>query len=144
MKPTTGMTLSSPPPPHTASRAICTMSWVVVSSIGAERVHSVSSTMSPSTRGTAVRWVPITTSANRTLRMGYHDTEDPAPSHRIEGDVACRTQKAPRSRKELTRQRDWVNAMRRRLPMVKITREYLFDGPEGKRSLKDLFDGCRQ
>ena len=46
--------------------------------------------------------------------------------------------------KELTRQRDRVNAERRRLPMVRIEKEYTFDGPEGKRSLKQLFDGCRQ
>ena len=41
--------------------------------------------------------------------------------------------------KELTKQYDRVNAERRRLPMVKIEKEYLFDGPEGKRSLRDLF-----
>ncbi|HZT43971.1 MAG TPA: DUF899 domain-containing protein [Chthonomonadaceae bacterium] len=46
--------------------------------------------------------------------------------------------------KELTRQRDRVNAERRRLPMVKLDKEYAFDGPEGKRSLRDLFDGCCQ
>src|SRR5262249_27778015 len=46
--------------------------------------------------------------------------------------------------KELTRHYDRVNAQRRRLPMVKIDKEYLFDGPQGKRSLKDLFEGCRQ
>lgn len=46
--------------------------------------------------------------------------------------------------KELTRQRDQVNAERRRLPMVKIEKDYVFDGPEGKRSLADLFDGRRQ
>lgn len=46
--------------------------------------------------------------------------------------------------KELTRQQDRVNAARRRLPMVKIEKEYIFEGPEGKRSLKDLFEGRRQ
>jgi predicted dithiol-disulfide oxidoreductase (DUF899 family) len=46
--------------------------------------------------------------------------------------------------KELTRQRDAVNAERRRLPMVKIDKEYTFDGPGGKASLLDLFGGCRQ
>ena len=46
--------------------------------------------------------------------------------------------------KELTRQRDRVNAERRRLPMVRIEKDYGFDGPEGKRSLADLFDGRRQ
>ena len=46
--------------------------------------------------------------------------------------------------KELTRHGDRVNAERRRLPMVKIEKEYVFDGPEGKRSLGELFDGRRQ
>ena len=46
--------------------------------------------------------------------------------------------------KELTRQYDRVNAQRRRLPMVKIEKEYEFDKPEGKRSLLDLFEGRRQ
>lgn len=43
--------------------------------------------------------------------------------------------------KETTRARDRLNAERRRLPMVKIDKEYLFEGPDGKASLLDLFDG---
>jgi predicted dithiol-disulfide oxidoreductase (DUF899 family) len=46
--------------------------------------------------------------------------------------------------KELTKHRDRVNAERRRLPMVRIEKNYRFDGPEGKQSLRDLFDGRRQ
>src|SRR5437667_3805782 len=46
--------------------------------------------------------------------------------------------------KELTKQYDRVAAQRRRLPMVKLEKEYVFDGPNGKPSLKDLFDGRRQ
>jgi predicted dithiol-disulfide oxidoreductase (DUF899 family) len=46
--------------------------------------------------------------------------------------------------KEATRARDRLNAERRRLPMVKIDKEYLFEGPDGKSSLFDLFDGRRQ
>jgi predicted dithiol-disulfide oxidoreductase (DUF899 family) len=46
--------------------------------------------------------------------------------------------------KELTKHYDRVSAERRRLPMVKIEKDYLFDGPNGKRSLKDLFEGRRQ
>ena len=46
--------------------------------------------------------------------------------------------------KELTRHRDRVNADRRRLPMVRIDKEYVFDGPAGKASLRDLFEGHRQ
>src|SRR5260370_16434104 len=46
--------------------------------------------------------------------------------------------------KELTKQYDRVNAERRRLPMVKIEKNYMFDGPGGEESLLDLFQGRRQ
>ena len=43
-----------------------------------------------------------------------------------------------------TKAMDELNAERRRLPMVKIEKRYLFDGPDGRVSLLDLFDGRRQ
>jgi predicted dithiol-disulfide oxidoreductase (DUF899 family) len=46
--------------------------------------------------------------------------------------------------KELTRARDRVNADRRRLPMVRVDKEYVFDGPDGQVRLLDLFEGRRQ
>jgi predicted dithiol-disulfide oxidoreductase (DUF899 family) len=46
--------------------------------------------------------------------------------------------------KELTRRRDALNAERRRLPMVEIDKEYVFEGPEGRATLLDLFAGRRQ
>lgn len=46
--------------------------------------------------------------------------------------------------KELTRQRDALNAERRRLPMVEIGKDYVFEGPDGAASLLDLFEGRRQ
>lgn len=46
--------------------------------------------------------------------------------------------------KELTRHRDALNAERRRLPMVRIDKDYAFEGPNGKANLLDLFDGRRQ
>ena len=46
--------------------------------------------------------------------------------------------------KELTRQYDRVNAVRRRLPMVRIEKNYMFEGPGGEESLLDLFQGRRQ
>lgn len=49
-----------------------------------------------------------------------------------------------RKEKELTHARDALAAERRRLPMVKIDKEYVFDGPDGKVSLLDLFEGERQ
>lgn len=46
--------------------------------------------------------------------------------------------------KEATHARDRLNAERRRLPMVKMDKEYRFEGPDGTVSLSDLFDGRRQ
>jgi predicted dithiol-disulfide oxidoreductase (DUF899 family) len=46
--------------------------------------------------------------------------------------------------KAATRARDALNAERRRLPMVKIEKDYVFDGPKGQASLLDLFEGRRQ
>jgi predicted dithiol-disulfide oxidoreductase (DUF899 family) len=46
--------------------------------------------------------------------------------------------------KEFTRQRDRLSARRRALPWVKVDKEYVFDAPEGKMTLADLFDGRSQ
>ncbi len=46
--------------------------------------------------------------------------------------------------KELTRAQDALAARRRRLPMVRFGNDYLFDTPDGGRSLLDLFDGRQQ
>jgi predicted dithiol-disulfide oxidoreductase (DUF899 family) len=46
--------------------------------------------------------------------------------------------------KQLTRARDALAARRRRMPWVAVEKEYEFDGPEGKASLLDLFEGRRQ
>jgi predicted dithiol-disulfide oxidoreductase (DUF899 family) len=46
--------------------------------------------------------------------------------------------------KQATRARDELNAARRRLPMVLIDKDYVFEGPDGKASLVGLFEGRRQ
>jgi predicted dithiol-disulfide oxidoreductase (DUF899 family) len=46
--------------------------------------------------------------------------------------------------KKATRERDRLAAERRRQPMVKIEKQYEFEGPSGKASLLDLFEGRRQ
>jgi predicted dithiol-disulfide oxidoreductase (DUF899 family) len=46
--------------------------------------------------------------------------------------------------KEATRARDALAAERRRLPMVEIDKDYVFEGPAGKASLLDLFEGRGQ
>jgi predicted dithiol-disulfide oxidoreductase (DUF899 family) len=46
--------------------------------------------------------------------------------------------------KELTRLRDEISRHRRELPWVKVEKDYVFDAPEGKVTLAELFDGRSQ
>jgi predicted dithiol-disulfide oxidoreductase (DUF899 family) len=46
--------------------------------------------------------------------------------------------------KQATRMRDAVGAQRRRLPMVALHKDYVFDGPDGPCRLVDLFERRRQ
>ena len=46
--------------------------------------------------------------------------------------------------KEVTRARDALAAERRRMPWLRVEQEYAFDGPDGRVSLPDLFQGRRQ
>jgi predicted dithiol-disulfide oxidoreductase (DUF899 family) len=49
-----------------------------------------------------------------------------------------------RKEKAQTRARDALAAERRRFPMVKIDKNYVFEGSDGKARMVDLFDGRRQ
>jgi predicted dithiol-disulfide oxidoreductase (DUF899 family) len=46
--------------------------------------------------------------------------------------------------KELTRQRDRLGEARRALPWVRVDKEYVFEGPDGKETLGELFAGRSQ
>src|SRR6202034_361024 len=46
--------------------------------------------------------------------------------------------------KEVTRARDALAAERRRMPWLKVDKEYWFGGPAGRVSLAGLFEGRRQ
>jgi predicted dithiol-disulfide oxidoreductase (DUF899 family) len=46
--------------------------------------------------------------------------------------------------KEFTRLRDKLSEQRRKLPWEKVGKEYVFDGPQGKQTLAELFDGRSQ
>lgn len=46
--------------------------------------------------------------------------------------------------KALMRQQDELAAARRSLPWVRITKDYAFDGPRGRATLAELFDGRSQ
>jgi predicted dithiol-disulfide oxidoreductase (DUF899 family) len=49
-----------------------------------------------------------------------------------------------RKEKEFTRLRDELSRQRRELPWEKVEKQYVFDGPDGKESLADLFGGKSQ
>jgi predicted dithiol-disulfide oxidoreductase (DUF899 family) len=46
--------------------------------------------------------------------------------------------------KAASRERDLLSAERRNLPMVRIDTDYVFEGPDGPASLRDLFKGRQQ
>ena len=76
--------------------------------------------------------------------MATETTQIPHPPIASEEDWLAQRKNLLTHEKELTRQKDKVNAERRRLPMVEVTKPYTFEGPEGKISLLDLFQGKRQ
>jgi predicted dithiol-disulfide oxidoreductase (DUF899 family) len=46
--------------------------------------------------------------------------------------------------KNFTRQRDALSVERRKLPWVRVEKDYVFDTPSGEKTLADLFEGRRQ
>lgn len=46
--------------------------------------------------------------------------------------------------KRVTRERDALSAKRRELPWVRVEEDYVFEGPQGKQRLADLFQGRSQ
>jgi predicted dithiol-disulfide oxidoreductase (DUF899 family) len=46
--------------------------------------------------------------------------------------------------KESTRLHDQLSAARRKLPWVRVAKNYVFDGPDGKKTLAELFEGHSQ
>jgi predicted dithiol-disulfide oxidoreductase (DUF899 family) len=80
---------------------------------------------------------PETMSAKAGARAGLPKTVSPA-EWRKAGERLLAKEKAA------TRARDALAAERRRLPMVKINKNYIFTGPGGKVRLPDLFEGRRQ
>src|SRR5215472_19354231 len=73
------------------------------------------------------------------------------------GDIAMKTppivsseeweaarQKLLVKEKAFTRSRDALAAERRRMPWMLVEKKYEFEGPNGRVSLLDLFEGCKQ
>lgn len=73
-------------------------------------------------------------------------TTDPITPPRIVARpewLAARQQLLTRE-KELTKARDRLNAERRALPWTKVDKSYVFDAPDGRKRLADLFEGRSQ
>lgn len=68
--------------------------------------------------------------------------DTPRVTSRVEWLVARKALLAREN--ELSRQRDALSAERRKLPIVRIEKDYVFDGPNGRASLRDLFEGRRR
>jgi len=66
--------------------------------------------------------------------------------HRIvsQDEWIAERKKYLKKEKEFTRLRDRLSAERRELPWVNVEKTYVFDGPKGKETLADLFDGRSQ
>ena len=74
--------------------------------------------------------------------MATNKVELPRVGSRAEW-LAARKQLLSREKK-LTRERDALSAERRKLPMVRIEKDYFFDAPDGRKSLAQLFNGRSQ
>jgi predicted dithiol-disulfide oxidoreductase (DUF899 family) len=72
------------------------------------------------------------------------DTKKRLPQIVPEAEWLAARNKLLAKEKEVTHALDALAAERRRLPMVRIDKAYTFDGPKGKVSLFDLFEGRRQ
>ena len=71
-------------------------------------------------------------------------TAKPLPTVVSERQWQKSHEKLLKKEKAATRARDALAAERRRQPMVEIEKKYEFEGPDGKKSLLDLFEGRRQ
>jgi len=81
-----------------------------------------------------------------TAHVNHSPVEHRATDHRVVSRqqwLAERKQLLARE-KELTRLGDQIARERRALPWVRMEQDYVFDTPDGRRPLADLFDGRRQ
>src|SRR5579862_648800 len=107
----------------------------------------------------ASRWVPCAFPAIGNAGRDPHDLLHPPDKeqtmHMKDGTIENRKivsqeewiearKKLLVKEKEFTRMQDELNLERRSLPWARVTKQYLFDGPNGKETLGDLFDGRSQ
>jgi predicted dithiol-disulfide oxidoreductase (DUF899 family) len=87
-------------------------------------------------------------SPEKDLKEGQHAMNTPLPTNKppivSPQEWAAAREQLLVKEKAMTRARDALAAERRRMPWVAVDKAYMFDGPEGKKSLLDLFAGRRQ
>jgi predicted dithiol-disulfide oxidoreductase (DUF899 family) len=83
---------------------------------------------------------------NRLRRRRVRAKETIVDDHRIvsRDEWLVARKELLRKEKEHTRQRDELSRQRRELPWVRVEKAYVFDGPDGRETLADLFAGCSQ
>ena len=69
-----------------------------------------------------------------------------APNHKIVSHAEWleERKKLVAKEKEFDRLRDQLSAKRRELPWERVDKQYTFEGPNGKETLPQLFDGASQ
>jgi predicted dithiol-disulfide oxidoreductase (DUF899 family) len=91
--------------------------------------------------------------ANHRQRVAHFESRNPTlmtatdityPKIVTRGEWLAERKKFLAREKAFTKERDALNAERRRLPMVEIDKEYVFEGPQGKVRLADLFEDRHQ
>src|SRR5215475_8049098 len=81
------------------------------------------------------------TSPGKGRKEGPHTMNTPSIVSPQEWEAA--RQQLLAKEKSLTRTRDALAAERRRMPWIVVEKKYEFEGPKGKVSLLDLFEGRR-
>jgi predicted dithiol-disulfide oxidoreductase (DUF899 family) len=91
-----------------------------------------------------VRGVTRRSSAHEQAREESHGAARQCDgSTRGAGQCQRRRDELLAEEKRLTRELDALAARRRRLPMVRVDADYVFEGPDGQQTLLDLFDEHR-
>src|SRR5439155_738454 len=120
---------------------------------GPGRLESRARQRSGARRAAVCRVIPRRLDTRRRPRVGSRthatdvnrkETEVKLPKVVSQDDWTAARKRLLAKEKEFSRQRDALSAERRKLPMVAVEKEYMFEGPEGRRTLADLFDGKRQ
>src|SRR5450432_3096944 len=93
---------------------------------------------------TKSRRTKMATSEEKNMEQGKTPLAMKAPPIVSLQEWEAARQKLLVKEKAFTRSRDALAAERRRMPWLAVEKKYEFEGPKGKASLLDLFDGRRQ